>query len=102
MRSDITNCRFKKFRSGLAAGAAILALSLCPLGASARQGQSQDAPPVMNQGAPPPNMQQQQAPITLQKPTIQQNGAPNGNAVERQWRKRTSGRDRQSLKMICM
>lgn len=81
MRSDIANYKLKKFRSGLAAGAAILALSLCPLGASARQGQSQDAPPVMNQGANPPNMQQQQAPITLQKPTMQQNGTVNGNAA---------------------
>jgi hypothetical protein len=80
MRSDILNCRMKKFRSRLAAGAAILALSLCPLGASARQGQSQDAPPVMNQGAVPPNTQKQQAPITLQKPTTQQNGTINGNA----------------------
>ena len=80
MRSDIVNYRIKKFGSGLAAGAAILALSLCPLSASARQGQSQDAPPVMNQGAPPPNMQQQQSPITLQKPSVQQNGAQNGPA----------------------
>jgi hypothetical protein len=78
MRSDIVNHKLKKFGSGLAGGAAILALSLCPLGASARQGQSQDAPPVMNQGAPPPNMQQQQSPITLQKPSVQQNGAQNG------------------------
>jgi len=81
MRSDIVNSGMRKFRSGLAVGAAILALSLCPLGASARQGQSQDAPPVMNQGAPPPNIQQQQAPITLQKPATQQNGTINGNAA---------------------
>jgi hypothetical protein len=81
MHSDIVNYKLKKLRSGLAAGAAILALSLCPLGASAQQGQSQDAPPVMNQGAPPPNMQQQQAPITLQKPTMQPNGAPQQNGM---------------------
>jgi len=79
MRSDIVNYRLIKFRNRLAAGAAILALSLCPLGVSAQQGQSQDAPPVMNQGAVPPNMQQQQAPITLQKPSVQQNGAQNTN-----------------------
>jgi hypothetical protein len=69
----------RKFTSFVATGAAVLALGFGALPASARQGQSQDAPPVMNQqGAVPPNMQQQQAPITLQKPTIQQNGAPNG------------------------
>jgi hypothetical protein len=79
MRSNRRNSRLRKFIGGIAVGAAILALSLSPLPASAQQGQSQDAPPVMNQGAPPPNMQQQQAPITLQKPTMQQNGAPNAN-----------------------
>ena len=79
MRSDDGNFRMRKFMNCVATGAAVLALSLGPLGVSARRGQSQDAPPVMNQqGAVPPNMQQQQAPITLQKPTMQQNGAPNG------------------------
>jgi len=63
---------------GAALGAAVLALSLSPLGVSARQGQSQDAPPVMNQQAPPPPTMQQQAPITLQKPPMQQNGQQNG------------------------
>jgi hypothetical protein len=73
MRSENANLRTGKFMSGIVAGAAILALSLIPLGVSARQGQSQNAPPVINQ----------QGPITLQRPTIQQggqqNGAPNGN-----------------------
>ena len=79
MRSNDGNFRMRKFMSCVAIGAAVLALGLGALPASALQGQSQDAPPVMNQqGAVPPNMQQQQAPITLQKPTIQQNGAPNG------------------------
>ena len=79
MRNENKNFRFKKYLSGAAIGAAVLALSLSPLGVSARQGQSQDAPPVMNQqGAPPPNMQQQQGPITLQKPNMQQNGQQNG------------------------
>jgi hypothetical protein len=79
MRSNCGNFRMRKFMSCVAAGAAVLALGLGALPASARQGQSQDAPPVMNQqGAVPPNMQQQQAPITLQKPTTQ-TGTANGN-----------------------
>ncbi len=77
MRIENKNFRLRKFVSGAAVGAAVLALSLSPLGVSARQGQSQDAPPVMNQQAPPPPTMQQQAPITLQKPNMQQNSAPN-------------------------
>lgn len=65
MRNENKNFRLRKYMSGTAIGAAVLAMSLCPLGVSARQGQSQDAPPVMNQqGAPPPNMQQNGAPNT--------------------------------------
>jgi hypothetical protein len=81
MRSDSVKYKIRKYASGVAVSAAILALSLCPLGVSARQGQSQDAPPVMNQGAVPPNMQQQQPPITLQKPNMQNGGAANAAPV---------------------
>jgi hypothetical protein len=81
MRSDIVKYKVRKYVSGIAVSAGILALSLCPLGVSARQGQSQDAPPVMNQGAVPPNMQQQQPPITLQKPNMQNGGAANAAPV---------------------
>ncbi len=81
MRSDIVKFKARKYFSGIAVGAGILALSLCPLGVSARQGQSQDAPPVMNQGAVPPNTQQQQPPITLQKPNIQNGGAASAAPV---------------------
>jgi hypothetical protein len=68
MRIENKSFRLRKFMSIAAIGAAVLALSLSPLPALARQGQSQDAPPVMNQ----------QAPITLQKPPMQQNGQQNG------------------------
>ena len=83
MQNENASVKVTKFTTGVAVCAAILALSLSALGVSARQGQSQDAPPVMNQQGAPPPRQQQQGPITLQRPTIQQgrqqNGAPNGN-----------------------
>jgi hypothetical protein len=81
MRSEIVKFKARKYFSGVAFSAAIVALSFCPLGVSARQGQSQDAPPVMNQGSVPPNMQQQQPPITLQKPNMQNGGAANAAPV---------------------
>jgi hypothetical protein len=80
MRSENTKLKFRKFMSGAAFSAVILALGLCPLGVSARQGQSQDAPPVMNQQGAPPTMQQQ-APITLQKPNMQNGAATNAAPV---------------------
>jgi hypothetical protein len=81
MRSETKNFKMRKFVSGVTIGAVVLALSLSPLGVSARQGQSQDAPPVMNQqGAPQPTMQPQ-APITLQKPNMQNGAAANAAPV---------------------
>jgi hypothetical protein len=71
MRRDNKNVKVGKFMSGAAVSAAILALSLSSLPAAAQQGQSQDAPPVMNQQAPPPSLQQ--------APPMQQGRMPNGN-----------------------
>src|SRR5882724_5986720 len=55
MKRDKQCIAARKFAGGVAISAAILALSFGAVSVSARQGQSQDAPPVMNQQAPPPN-----------------------------------------------